>query len=82
MRSSYNSRNDRGCRAPLLPVRISTSWLLYPSKEENIAPSYSTAYKQQKWLMIRPNLQYVRNPGGVDEVKSAVIIGLKLQFRL
>lgn len=35
-----------------------------------------------KWLMIRPNLQYLRSPDGVDEGKNAVITGLKLQLRI
>nr|WP_255263487.1 MULTISPECIES: carbohydrate porin [Pseudomonas] len=34
-----------------------------------------------KWLMIRPNIQYVRHPGGVSEVEDAVIVGLKIQSR-
>lgn len=34
-----------------------------------------------KWLMVRPNLQLVRRPGGVDEVDDALIIGLKIQSR-
>ncbi|WP_321374882.1 carbohydrate porin [Pseudomonas extremaustralis] len=31
------------------------------------------------WLTVRPNVQYVRNPGGVYEVDNAWIAGLKLQ---
>lgn len=31
------------------------------------------------WLTLRPNLQYVRNPGGVYEVDNAVVAGVKLQ---
>lgn len=34
-----------------------------------------------KWLMVRPNLQFVRHPGGVDEVDDAVVVGLKIQSR-
>lgn len=34
-----------------------------------------------KWLMVRPNLQFVRHPGGIDEVDDAVVIGLKIQSR-
>ncbi|MFC3608860.1 carbohydrate porin [Stutzerimonas tarimensis] len=33
------------------------------------------------WLTVRPNLQYVRNPGGVREVDSALVAGLKLVAR-
>ena len=32
-----------------------------------------------KWLVIRPNIQYVRNPGGVSEVDDAWVVGLKMQ---
>lgn len=31
------------------------------------------------WLTVRPNVQYVRNPGGVYEVDNAWIAGVKLQ---
>lgn len=31
------------------------------------------------WLTVRPNVQYVRNPGGVYEVDNAVVAGVKLQ---
>ena len=31
------------------------------------------------WLTVRPNLQYVRNPGGVYEVDNAWVAGVKLQ---
>ncbi|MOA12214.1 Porin B precursor [compost metagenome] len=31
------------------------------------------------WLTVRPNVQYVRHPGGVNEVDDAVVIGFKIQ---
>jgi porin len=31
------------------------------------------------WLTVRPNLQYVRDPGGVDDVDNALVAGLKIQ---
>lgn len=31
------------------------------------------------WLTVRPNLQYVRHPGGVYEVDNAFVAGLKIQ---
>jgi len=34
-----------------------------------------------KWLIVRPNLQFVRHAGGVDEVDDAVVVGLKIQSR-
>ncbi|MDH0636256.1 carbohydrate porin [Pseudomonas sp. GD03860] len=32
-----------------------------------------------RWLVIRPNVQYVRDPGGVSEVDDAWVLGVKLQ---
>jgi porin len=32
-----------------------------------------------KWLIIRPNIQYVHNPGGVSEVDNAWVAGVKIQ---
>ena len=31
------------------------------------------------WLTVRPNLQYITHPGGVDEVDNALVAGLKIQ---
>jgi len=31
------------------------------------------------WLTVRPNLQYIRHPGGVSQVDDALIGGLKIQ---
>jgi len=31
------------------------------------------------WLTVRPNLQYVKHPGGVDQVENALVAGLKVQ---
>jgi porin len=30
------------------------------------------------WLDLRPNIQYVRHPGGIDQNTDDVIAGLKL----
>lgn len=35
-----------------------------------------------RWLTIRPNLQYIRHPGGVDDVDDAVVIGLKVMTKI
>lgn len=32
-----------------------------------------------RWLVIRPNVQYVQNPGGVSEVDDAWVLGVKVQ---
>jgi len=31
------------------------------------------------WLTVRPNLQYITHPGGVDKVDNALVAGLKIQ---
>ncbi len=33
------------------------------------------------WLTVRPNLQYIRHPGGVDKVDDALVAGLKIQSK-
>ncbi|TCV66915.1 carbohydrate porin [Pseudomonas fluorescens] len=51
------------------------------------APLRSTEYNYElnygfhvtNWLTVRPNLQYITHPGGVDEVDNALVVGLKIQ---
>ncbi|MDE1165109.1 MAG: carbohydrate porin [Pseudomonas sp.] len=33
------------------------------------------------WLTVRPNLQYIKHPGGVDQVDDAIVAGLKIQSK-
>ena len=44
------------------------------SAEYNIELNYS--YNVTPWFMLRPNLQYVVNPGSTNRVDDAVVIGL------
>lgn len=44
------------------------------SAEYNIELNYS--YNATKWLMLRPNLQYVINPGSSNNVDDALVLGL------
>lgn len=44
------------------------------SAEYNIELNYS--YNPTKWLMLRPNLQYVVNPGATNNVDNALLLGL------
>lgn len=44
------------------------------SAEYNIELNYS--YNATKWLMLRPNLQYVINPGSSNKVDNALVVGL------
>lgn len=33
------------------------------------------------WLTVRPNLQFVKHPGGVDQVDDALVAGIKIQSK-
>ncbi len=44
------------------------------SAEYNVELNYS--YNPTKWLMLRPNLQYVINPGSTNNVDDAFVLGL------
>lgn len=55
--------------------RFADSLPLYDaSAEYNIELNYS--YNATKWLMLRPNLQYVINPGSSNQVDNALVLGL------
>ena len=51
------------------------------------SPLRSTEYNYEinygfhvtNWLTVRPNLQYITHPGGVDQVDNALVAGLKIQ---
>ena len=51
------------------------------------SPLRSTEYNYElnygfhvtNWLTVRPNLQYIAHPGGVDNVDNALVAGLKIQ---
>ena len=45
--------------------------------EYNVELNYG--FHVTNWLTVRPNLQYVKNPGGVKEVDNALVAGLKIQ---
>jgi porin len=36
-------------------------------------------YHLANWMTVRPNVQYVRDPGGVSDVDNAWVAGLKIQ---
>ena len=52
-------------------------WVTPPETvlDDSAAPSVHLA----DWLTVRPNLQYIRHPGGVSAVDDALIAGLKIQ---
>ncbi len=45
--------------------------------EYNVELNYG--FHVTNWLTVRPNLQYVVQPGGVDKVDNALVAGLKIQ---
>ncbi len=44
------------------------------SAEYNVELNYS--YYPTQWLMLRPNIQYVINPGATNNVDDALVLGL------
>ncbi|EXA65044.1 porin B [Acinetobacter baumannii 348935] len=60
--------NDRFAEGSLAKVDYDAS------AEYNIELNYS--YNATKWLMLRPNLQYVINPGSSNQVDNALVLGL------
>ncbi|MNN78614.1 Porin B precursor [compost metagenome] len=50
------------------------------SSETNMEIYYG--FGVTKWLTVRPNLQFVGNPGGVSEVRDAWVAGLKFETSL
>ncbi|PTQ74350.1 carbohydrate porin [Pseudomonas sp. GV071] len=53
------------------------SYVPVQHSEYNIELNYGVHVTD--WLTVRPNVQYVRSPGGVYEVDNAVVAGVKLQ---
>jgi len=61
---------------------------VYDYNDPSFMPLQDTEYNAElyygihmtNWLTVRPNLQYVRHPGGVDQVDDAVVAGLKVQL--
>ncbi|MBA1204401.1 porin [Pseudomonas capeferrum] len=47
-----------------------------PVQRAEYAAEIHYDFKLTPWLMIRPNIQYLANPGGVYEVDNATVVGL------
>ncbi len=47
-----------------------------PIQHAEYAAEIHYDFKLTPWLMVRPNLQYLANPGGVYEVDNATVLGL------
>ena len=60
---------------------------LYDFDNPDYLPPQDTEYSAElyygvhvtNWLTVRPNLQYIRHPGGVSQLDDALIGGLKIQ---
>ncbi|WP_150752717.1 carbohydrate porin, partial [Pseudomonas fluorescens] len=53
--------------------------LFSPIRETEYNYEINYGFHVTNWLTVRPNLQYVTHPGGVDEVDNALVAGLKIQ---
>ena len=53
-----------------------------PEQDEEYNAELHYGFHLADWITIRPNLQYIWQPGGVDEVDNALVFGVKLQVQL
>ncbi|WP_276574999.1 carbohydrate porin [Pseudomonas tohonis] len=49
-----------------------------PVQDREYSVEVNYGYQATGWLMVRPNLQYVRYPGGMREVDDAVVVGVQV----
>ncbi|WP_416367116.1 carbohydrate porin [Pseudomonas tohonis] len=49
-----------------------------PIQDREYSFEVNYGYQATGWLMIRPNRQYVRYPGGMREVDDAVVVGVQV----
>ncbi|WP_285420857.1 carbohydrate porin [Pseudomonas sp. efr-133-TYG-5] len=50
-----------------------------PVRETEYNYEINYGFHVTNWLTVRPNLQYITHPGGVDQVDNALVAGLKIQ---
>ena len=53
--------------------------LFSPLRDTEYNYELNYGFHVTNWLTVRPNLQYITHPGGVDEVDDALVAGLKIQ---
>ena len=53
--------------------------LYTPIRETEYNYEINYGFHVTNWLTVRPNLQYITHPGGVDQVDNALVAGLKIQ---
>lgn len=84
-RIDAGSRKRRGQRLANNINQANNGWVGYDNP--SYTPVQRTEYNAElyyainvaKWLSIRPNIQYVKNPGGVNHVRNGVIAGLEIR---
>ena len=54
----------------------------YKLPDSRLEAMWSNVDDLTQWLMLRPNVQYVYQPGGTDKRTDDVILGLKVQMRM
>jgi porin len=52
-----------------------------PEQHSELDIELNYSIQATDWLSLRPNLQYVRTPGGVREVQNAVVAGMMLESK-
>jgi porin len=50
-----------------------------PEQQSEYVAELNYGIQAMRWLNIMPNLQYVKNPDGVRQVKNALVLGLQVQ---
>jgi len=56
--------------------------IFQPEQDKEYNAELHYGFHLTDWINIRPNLQYIWDPGGVREVDDALVFGLKLQVQL
>jgi len=56
--------------------------IFQPEQDKEYNAELHYGFHLTDWITIRPNLQYIWDPGGVREVDDALVFGLKLQVQL
>lgn len=76
-RTHVNSRVAEGQR-----LQNSAAPGSVPVQEAEYAAELDYNLQATKWLVVRPNLQYIHLPGGTSDNPEAVVIGLKVALKL
>ena len=53
-----------------------------PEQDEEYNTELHYGFRLTDWITVRPNLQYIWDPGGVEEVDDALDFGVKIQVQM